>query len=104
MGTSPKGAIGAPSGFIEDSQVHPVELLNALQAVRNGDFSVRLPNDWTGLAGKIADTFNDVVAANDHLARELATVSDAVGRCGRTRQRVRCDRHVGAWGEMENSV
>ncbi|HEX7062169.1 MAG TPA: HAMP domain-containing protein [Woeseiaceae bacterium] len=65
---------------------------------------MRLPNDWTGLAGKIADTFNDVVAANDHLARELGKVSDAVGRCGRTRQRVHFDRRAGAWGEMENCV
>ena len=30
-------------------------LLGAMQAVRNGDFSVRLPGDWTGLPGKIAD-------------------------------------------------
>src|SRR5262245_37788480 len=38
------------------------ELLRALQAVRDGDFSVRLPGDWTGLEGKIADTFNEIVA------------------------------------------
>ena len=25
------------------------ELLNALQAIRDGDFSVRLPGDWTGI-------------------------------------------------------
>ena len=40
------------------------ELLRALQRVRDGDFSVRLPGDWTGLDGKIADTFNEIVAAN----------------------------------------
>ena len=34
-------------------------LLQALEAVRNGDFSARLPQDWTGLEGKIADRFND---------------------------------------------
>ena len=37
------------------------ELLRALQAVRDGDFSVRLPSDQTGLAGKVADTFNEIV-------------------------------------------
>ena len=37
------------------------ELLSALQAVRNGDFSVRLPGDWAGIDGKIADTFNEIV-------------------------------------------
>ena len=48
-------------------------LLRAMQAVANGDFSVRLPGDWTGLDGKIADTFNDIVAANaEHGARARA--------------------------------
>ncbi|HEX2140278.1 MAG TPA: hypothetical protein VHG33_11265, partial [Woeseiaceae bacterium] len=103
MGTNPTGAI-APSGFAADSEINPVELLRALQCVRNGDFSVRLPSDWTGLPGKIADTFNEVVIANHHLATELSKVSEAVGRRGRTRQRVRFDRRVGSWGAMENSV
>ena len=31
------------------------ELISALRKLRRGDFSVRLPSDWTGLAGKIAD-------------------------------------------------
>jgi methyl-accepting chemotaxis protein len=88
----------------QDSDLNLGAMLAALQAMRNGDFSVRLPSDWTGLAGKIADTFNDVVIANDHLAHELQQVSEAVGRRGRTRQRVRSERHVGSWGAMEASV
>ena len=28
------------------------QLLNALQAIRDGDFSVRLPGDWTGPVGQ----------------------------------------------------
>jgi hypothetical protein len=39
--------------------------------MRNGDFSVRLPGSWTGLAGKTADTFNEIVAANQQMAEEL---------------------------------
>ena len=39
------------------------QLLHALQSVRSGDFSVRLPGDWSGIDGKIADTFNEIVAA-----------------------------------------
>jgi hypothetical protein len=34
-------------------------ILASLQTMRDGDFSVRLP-EWTGLPGKIADTFNDM--------------------------------------------
>src|SRR5262245_35774042 len=38
-------------------------LLSGLQAMRDGDFSVRLPGDWTELEGKVADAFNEIVAA-----------------------------------------
>src|ERR1700719_2016396 len=64
-------------------------MLQALQAMRVGDFSVRLPADRTGLAGKIADTFNEIVAANERMAHELEYVGQVVGREGKARQRVK---------------
>src|SRR5262245_27719308 len=64
-------------------------LLDALQAMRSGDFSVRLPRDQTGLAGKIADTFNDIIASNERMAQQLEQVGQVVGRDGRTRKRVK---------------
>jgi len=64
------------------------ELLHALQAVRVGDFSVRLPGDQTGLKGKIADAFNEIVAANERMAEQLEHVGEVVGREGKTRTRV----------------
>ncbi|MGE5178735.1 MAG: HAMP domain-containing protein, partial [Bacteroidota bacterium] len=72
--------------------------------MRNGDFSVRLPGHWTGLEGKIADTFNDIVAANERIAGELERVGQVVGKKGRTRERMRFSRGEGAWGEMQVSV
>ena len=96
----PKSA-DAASSFAQ-SQVS--ELLHGLQAVRDGDFSVRLPGDWTGLEGKIADTFNAIVASNARIAGELQRVGFVVGRQGKTRQRVRFGRLPGAWEEMESSV
>jgi HAMP domain-containing protein/CheY-like chemotaxis protein len=80
------------------------QLLNALQAMRVGDFSVRLPGDKTGLAGKIADTFNEIVAANERMANQLELVGQVVGREGKTRKRVKFGTTHGAWGEMEASV
>jgi len=80
------------------------QLLHALQAMRLGDFSVRLPGDQTGLSGKIADTFNEIVAANERIAQQLELVGKVVGREGKTRQRVRLGLSDGAWGEMETSV
>ncbi len=80
------------------------ELLQALHAVRDGDFSVRLPGDWTGLEGKIADTFNEIVTSNARMAAELERVGQVVGKQGKTRQRVKFGHLSGAWGEMETSV
>jgi HAMP domain-containing protein/CheY-like chemotaxis protein/signal transduction histidine kinase len=80
------------------------ELLHALQAMRVGDFSVRMPGDQVGIMGKIADTFNEIVGANQRMAKQLERVGQVVGREGRTRQRVRIGLSDGAWGEMESSV
>ena len=79
-------------------------LLYALQAMRFGNFSIRLPGDQTGLPGKIADTFNDIVAANERMAQQLEHVGNVVGREGKTRQRAKFGLLHGAWGEMETSV
>jgi HAMP domain-containing protein/CheY-like chemotaxis protein/signal transduction histidine kinase len=80
------------------------KLLRALQAVREGDFSVRLASDQTGLAGKVADTFNEIVSSNQRLARELERAGQIVGKDGKTRHRMSTDRRSGAWGAMESSV
>ena len=79
-------------------------ILECLQTMKDGDFSVRLPVTWTGLAGKIADNFNEIVIGNEQMAQELKRVGQAVGKEGRTRERIRFERHRGAWDEMEVSV
>ncbi len=86
------------------SETQSKELLMVLQAMRAGDFSARLPSNWSGVAGKIADTFNDIVSVNDRMAHQLDCVGQVVGREGRTQQRVRLGLSSGAWAEMENSV
>src|SRR6202158_2752440 len=80
------------------------ELLHALQAMRSGDFSVRMTGDHLGIEGKIADTFNEIVAANQRMARQLERVGQVVGREGKTRQRVKFDLTGGSWADMEGSV
>jgi HAMP domain-containing protein/signal transduction histidine kinase/DNA-binding response OmpR family regulator len=79
-------------------------VLKALRAVRDGDFSVRLPSDWTGLTGKIADTFNEIVFSNQRVAEELERIGQVVGKEGKTRQRAAWGVRHGAWGAMESSV
>ena len=95
---SPPHANGSPEG------AELRDLLTILGAMRAGDFSVRLPSDWDGLWGKVADTFNDIVASNDRMAQQLDRVGQVVGREGKTKQRVRIGSAGGAWGGMETSI
>ncbi|AMA56770.1 HAMP domain-containing protein [Bradyrhizobium sp. CCGE-LA001] len=80
------------------------ELLLALQAMRSGDFSVRMSGDYLGIDGKIADTFNEIIAANQRMAQQLELVGQVVGREGKTRQRVKFGLASGSWADMEGSV
>jgi len=66
--------------------VDTTELLNALLAFKNGDFSVRLPADRTG-GGKVYDVLNEIFEQNEQMTREFARISNAVGKEGRIKQR-----------------
>ncbi|WP_394821682.1 HAMP domain-containing protein [Pendulispora albinea] len=92
--------VSGPAGAHEELR----ELLDVLVAVREGDFTVRLPSHWTGLIGKIGDAVNDLVVANQTMAEQLARVGQLVGKEGRTKHRVRFPRLTGAWVDMEGSV
>ncbi len=63
------------------------QLLGTLLAFRKGDWSVRLPPDLTGISGKIADVLNDIIDANERVAKEFDRVSRVVGREGKLSQR-----------------
>ena len=80
------------------------QLLSALMSFKRGDFSARLPTEWTGVAGKIADTFNDVIELNEKMAKELARVSRVVGKEGKITQRASMPTAGGAWEELADSV
>src|SRR5262245_43098130 len=82
-GGEPRANGAAPTvpGDIPDGRLNggpaPAELhdlLHALQAMRVGDFSVRMAGNQVGLLGKIADTFNEIVAANERMAHQLEGV------------------------------
>src|SRR5262245_22731583 len=98
------GVAGKASAPTAGAQEELRELLCVFLAMREGDFSVRLPGHWTGLMGKISDAVNDVLTANQKMADQLERVGQVVGKEGRTRRRVRLPRQIGAWAGMESSV
>ncbi|HEY0147357.1 MAG TPA: HAMP domain-containing protein, partial [Methylovirgula sp.] len=97
-------APASPSFEEHISGADSAKLLSAMLAMRAGDFSVRLPGNLTGLTGKVADIFNEIIAANQQMATQLASVGEAVGRDGRIRNRVRFGISTGAWADMETSI
>ncbi|MGD9730459.1 MAG: HAMP domain-containing protein, partial [Nitrospiraceae bacterium] len=83
--------VGAPE------EGHEKIILQALKAVKKGDFSVRLPVEWTGLMGKIADELNGIIELNAMFADEFKRVSHVVGKKGQLSERASVTEAIGAW-------
>src|SRR6516164_4579933 len=79
-------------------------LLNALTSLRKGKTGIRLPLEWTGVAGKVADAFNEVVELNERMAQECERLSRVVGKEGRLSQRLSLGDVNGFWQESVESV
>ncbi|MBA2485468.1 MAG: hypothetical protein H0V35_05095, partial [Nitrospira sp.] len=76
---------------------HDKAILDILQAVKKGDFSVRLPAEWTGMVGKIADEINGLIDLNALFAEEFKRVSHAVGKKGKLSERASVPEARGEW-------
>ena len=67
-----------------------------------GDFTVRMPHDWSGIDGKIAEAVEYIAATHDKLAAAVDRVSHTVGIEGKLAQRLVFDKTDGAWrGEVD---
>jgi signal transduction histidine kinase/HAMP domain-containing protein/ActR/RegA family two-component response regulator len=87
-----------------DGVLDPDILMQVLAEVERGDYTTRMPLAWTGVAGKVADALNRVIASNQALEHELARVSHLVGKEGKLSQRVALGRSGNAWSECVDSV
>ncbi|WP_198120426.1 response regulator [Massilia rhizosphaerae] len=79
-------------------------LLSTLMALKKGDFSVRMPSDWTGMSGKIADTLNDIIETKEKMVEAVTEVSRVVGREGHLTQRASVPGAAGGWATIISSV
>ncbi|MDB6069942.1 MAG: barA 4 [Verrucomicrobiales bacterium] len=87
----------AKSGSLSSAETRPLQLLAAMTAFRDGDFSVRLPSDWTGTEGRIAEAFNQSMVLEDRITREAKRLGDVVGKQGRLKQRMALPGATGQW-------
>jgi HAMP domain-containing protein/CheY-like chemotaxis protein/signal transduction histidine kinase len=86
------------------AELPPKQLLGALRAFRKGDFSSRLPGDLTGVAGEIAECFNDIVGFNESMTREFERLGRAVGKEGLIGDRGKLPTANGGWSNCIDSV
>ncbi|WNG54098.1 HAMP domain-containing protein [Archangium gephyra] len=80
-------------------------LLESLQAVTHGDFSVRLPPEAQPQAMEdIAHAFNAMVAMNQRMQDELVRVERVVGREGQMAERASLGPVSGGWASSIGSI
>ncbi|GAB3818430.1 hybrid sensor histidine kinase/response regulator [Micromonospora zhanjiangensis] len=79
------------------------ELADALRRVRRGDLKVRLPRR-AGVAGEVADAFNDVVALQERHQLDVRRISRIVGRDGRLTERLDEEGLDGSWAEGQRAI
>ena len=73
------------------------QLVAALRSFRRGDFSVRLPEDLTGVDSEIATLFNEVVSLEEQMTNEFERLSRVVGKEGKITQRGSVRGATGGW-------
>jgi HAMP domain-containing protein/CheY-like chemotaxis protein/signal transduction histidine kinase len=80
------------------------QLLASLTALQEGNFSTRMPGDLTGLDGKIADAFNQVVARVERFGSSVSRLRNEVGRKGKFDERLAIGDAVGGWSNAVEAV
>jgi len=86
------------------SEARSRALLAAVVAFRDGNFSVRLPADWPGTDGRIAEAFNQAIGFEDRIAEEVERLSTQVGKEGRLKQRLSVPGALGGWATKVESL
>ncbi|MES2940070.1 MAG: hybrid sensor histidine kinase/response regulator, partial [Pseudomonadota bacterium] len=97
-------SVNAVVDAVELSSDRTRTMLTALTELRKGNAEAQLPADWTGLSGKVADTFNDVVGENVRMSHELARLSRVVGKEGKLKERAQMAHAGGFWRDSAESI
>src|SRR5947207_1865156 len=79
----------------ESAEAQARQILTAMEAFRDGDFSVRLPAHWSTVNARLAAAFNQTIAQKQRMSEEMARLTESVGRQGRLRQRMSLPGGVG---------
>src|SRR6266566_4860021 len=90
------------NGEKPDAIDHKVAL-RVLASVQRGDFSARMPTEWSGSAGKVAAAINDIIESNQRLEREIRRLNRNVGKEGQVKG-AQIGHAGGAWAATLDAV
>jgi signal transduction histidine kinase/CheY-like chemotaxis protein/HAMP domain-containing protein len=80
------------------------KLLATLRAIRDGDFTARVPADGKGNPSAVAAALNGMLDLLENSSRELVRVARAAAKGGKLRQRVRPAGPRGGWAVQARAV
>ena len=103
IGKSPR-LKGVPVSGEESAEFRSRMILTAMVAFRDGDFSIRLPTDWTDTDGLIATAFNQTITRKHNISREFMRLRKTVGEEGRLKQRMTLPGATGGWAVDVESI
>ncbi|HEX8075250.1 MAG TPA: HAMP domain-containing protein [Thermoleophilaceae bacterium] len=98
-GGAPKRRVEDGNGMVDAAALE--DLLEALHAVRNGDFSRRLSTRRRDVVGDLSRIFNELAEQNGRMTKELGRIGRVIGREGRMAERATLP---GAGGDWETSI
>ncbi len=107
---STEGAAAAPTanggrrGMSARDEQALEQVLEALTAARDGDFTTRLPARRHDVVGDLQARVNELVDRNARMAQELARIGRVIGREGRMTERAALPGLYGTWAESIESV
>ena len=89
---------------VDGDKLNSKQLLTVLTSIKKGDFSARLPDFWSGIDGKIADTLNEIIELMAESTKQFERVNRVVGKEGKISQRAALPAAGGAWKVQVNAI
>ena len=80
------------------------QLLDTLGDLGDGDFSARLPSEWLGLEGRVADRINEIASRMENFNTSLLRLRRQVGEEGKIGERLALGDSVGHWADRIEAV
>ena len=92
------------NGYSLNNEAFMKQLLITLGELSDGDFSVRLPSDWIGLEGRVADRLNQFANRMENFNKSLLRLRRQVGEEGKIGERLSLGDSVGNWADRVEAI